>query len=468
MTPRRPNENRHPSGLPQAILYGVVVGGVSTAATILPDWALVLVTGASYVFFLVLWRQRFYPDLSYVDPGILFATVILLYTTIPLITMIAFGYNFSGEGDSRLAFIALDDGIIRDVWLCCNLVMAGFCASYLAVRKPFMIRLEIGVEPLNWGLWPTLILSTLLFAAFVAARGFGAYTDEYLFVASLPLLVVQILNISISLLWASLFGVLIANARDRIGLALGLAALFILLFFFASQARTNLVFVAMALLITRDHFRKRISAGLLATLAGIGLGTVLLLGLVREGRLFGDALAQNEFMSVFVTELDVNQLYVTGSTGQMNLNLVLTDLVRLIPQQLLPFEKVDPASWYINTFYPDAGAGGAGYAFGMIAESMLGGGAMIGLVRGLVLGAVVSLLLNYLSKKRNLWASIAYMWLFVNLYECFRDTTFTLGGRFFFQFGPALLILYLMTKLFVPGIRGATPPAARNDARPCP
>jgi hypothetical protein len=434
------------------VVYGAAAGAVSTVAAALqvPDWAMILLTVAGFLLFLWLWWLRFRFALSYVDPGILFQAVVFLFTVIPLLTLIAFGYEFSGQGDTRLNSIVLDDGIVRDVWLCCNLVMTGFGASYLAFRKPISIKPIPEAEKADAFLWPALIISLGLFIAFISARGFGDYASEYLYVASLPVQVAQLLNIIISLLWISVFGILISTVRNRIYITAGLCFLLVVIFYLSSQARTNLALVAIAFVIAADHFRKRISVAVLVGSFVFGIVAFLFLGLLREGRLFGDALAQSEFMSVFVTAIDVRQLYVTGSTVDLNFNLLLADLVRLVPQQILPFEKVDPASWYVATFYPEYAAEGGGYAFGMVAESMLGGGATAAVLRGLALGGVVSVAFNYLSRRNSLWAHIIYMWLFANLYQCFRDTTFVLVGRFLVQVGPALLFLYLIAKLIMP------------------
>ena len=174
----------------------------------------------------------------------------------------------------------------------------------------------------------------------------------------------------------------------------------------------------------------------------------LLLGLLRGG---GDSVAaafsNSEFMAVFVTALDVRQIYLTGASLGMNLTLFLADLVRLVPQQILPFEKIDPASWYVTTFYPEQAAEGGGMAFGMLAEAALSGGFVEALVRGMALGTVLSVAFNFLAKGRSIWRYVIYLWLITSIYQCFRDTTFTIGGRFVFQLLPAILLCASLTYL---------------------
>ena len=42
-----------------------------------------------------------------------------------------------------------------------------------------------------------------------------------------------------------------------------------------------------------------------------------------------------------------------GTLGVVPTALYFADLAALLPQQLAPFEKVEPAAWYVSTFYPE-------------------------------------------------------------------------------------------------------------------
>ena len=148
----------------------------------------------------------------------------------------------------------------------------------------------------------------------------------------------------------------------------------------------------------------------------------------------------------------------------MNASLLVGDLMRLVPQQLLPFEKIDPASWYVGNFYPIYAEGGGGLAFGMVSESVLGGGKYVALIRGLALGGLIALAINFLSRRPSIWRLIVYVWLFINIYQCFRDTTFSLLGRFAFQFAPGLLLVLLLSQLLALRFFAPGPRVARENA----
>jgi hypothetical protein len=406
------------------------------------------ITVVSYLLFVILWRSQFRPWLSYVDAGLVFPLVIVLYTAFPLISFNSFSFNFGAAGDNRLNSIVLTDDLISTVWLCSNLAMAGFGGAYLMFRRSRMPLLPRNCTYAIPALWTGLMVSGVVSIVLFLMRGRGGYLDEYAFINQLPTSVVQLVNISSALFMASILGLGAIYVRDRLYLAIAVAGGAAVFFLATSQARSSLMLDLFGILAAFDMFRRRLSPPVLAAGAGVLLTAFLALGFVREsGEIFTDVAGRNEFIAVFVTAIDIRQLYITGSTLDMNANLLLSDFLRLIPQQLLSFEKVDPASWYVETFYPQYAQAGGGLAFGMVSESILGGGPLAALLRGLALGTAVSATINFLTARATLWRAIIYLWLLVTLYQSFRDTTFTLGGRFLFQFGPALLVLMILTHL---------------------
>jgi oligosaccharide repeat unit polymerase len=428
--------------------YAVSVIGLTLLSSTSSVLLMAAVSALCFVAFVALWRPLFRPQLSYLDPGIMFLMVVLLYTCFPLVTLYAFDFRFGSSGDNRLNHIALSNDMIATVWSCANFIMAGFGSSYLAFRSARMPSLPAGISYAAPALWAGMIASAAVIATLYVLRGGGDYLEEYRFLAGLPTWVIQISNILTALFPASLFGLMVLHARQRPWTAISLALTSMLFFAVTSAARAPLVLIALGLLIAMDHFRKRIPLLALAAGAVVGLAAFLALGVIRGGGEFiGDAAGRTEFVSVFVTALDIWQLYVTGSTLDMNANLLLSDVFRLIPQQILAFEKVDPATWYVSTFYPQVADIGGGLAFGMVAESILGGGPWVALLRGAALGTLLSFALNSLTRRPSIWQTIIYMWLLATVYQCFRDTTFTLVGRFLFQFGPAVLILFLLSRL---------------------
>lgn len=410
-----------------------------------------MLVAGNFGLFILAWRAVFNRRLSYVDPGIVFLTVVAIYSILPLLTTEAMNFNFGALQDARLARIALDDGIISTTIANANAIMTGFGTAYLLVRAPRIPSLGPTPPHSIAALWVMFGLAVLVQTGLYLAGGGGgdSYGDEYLLIQSLPIVVIQILNVLTNLFYVALFGLMVYYFRTRrIVIVAGLILLSFGLFLVVTGARTPLVLTAFAAIVCWDHLYRRIPPLLIATLFVFVVATFLALGTIRAGASsLSAAFAQSEFMAVFVTALDIRQIYLAGSSLDMGTTLLLGDLLRLVPQQVLPFEKIDPASWYVTTFYPEYAAQGGGFAFGMLAEAALSGGSVPALIRGLVLGTVLSGALNLLTKRSSIWSYIIYVWLVISVYQSFRDTTFTLFGRFFFQLAPAVLLCAIVAAL---------------------
>lgn len=449
-----------------ATLFGGGLTGISFLAVNWPPWVEATITLAASVIFVLLWRMQFRGRLSFADPGIFFIAIICLYTAIPLLTFEYYDYSFGRYTDPRLYHIQLDQSLLADVWLCASLAMAGFGAAYLALRKPRMLRLDHVPRGAVGALWIGLFLAVAVNVIAYLGRGGGSYEDEYLFFRDMPVWVMQIVNILSITFQVAAYGLFAYYISQRRFLFAFVLLLGCLVFFIAtSEARTMLLLLSGGFFILRDHLLKRFSPTILAVVAIVGLLTFLFLGFIREGNLaISDAAGRNEFVAVFVTALDIQQIYITGGAVDMNLNLLVGDLFRLVPQQLLSFDKIDPATWYVSNFYPYFAESGGGLAFGMVSEAVLSGGGFSALARGALLGTLVSFSFNFLTRKSSIWRLIIYVWLFINLYQCFRDTTFTLIGRFLFQFAPGLLLIYVLSQLLALRFARASPPTIGEDS----
>lgn len=404
---------------------------------------LALIVLMNFVFFVMAWRAAYGGRISYLDPGIIFATVVMVYLVVPLLTTAALNYNFGLAQDGRLSAIALTDDLFSTTVANANFILAGFGAGYILVRAPRMPALRTTSPETPAALWIMLGVAAAVQAGLAfAGRGGDNYGDEYLLVQSLPVAVIQLLNVISNVLYVALFGLIAEyTRRGRFSIVAMLVAGGLAFFILTTGARTPLVLILLAGIVCWDHLHKRIkplTIGILFTLMILGF---LALGAMRGGSdSVATAFSQSEFMAVFVTALDIRQVHLTNSSLDMNATLLIGDLLRLVPQQLLPFEKVDPASWYVSTFYPTYAAQGGGFAFGMLAETALTGGGGWAVVRGLALGGTLGGALNLLTRRDSIWPYIIYLWLITSIYQSFRDTTFTLIGRFMFQLGPALLL----------------------------
>lgn len=438
---------------PRSLIASIYLIFSASISLIFQDYRagwLALVVAVNFVAFVILWKAVFKRRLSYVDPGILFLGVVALYTIFPLLTVELLGFNLGDGQDTRLYKISLDDGIISSTILNANAIISGFGTAYLAFRKRNLPKLGLVTPNIYASLWVTFGVSVAVqFGLAWAGSGSENYGDEYLLVQSLPVYAIQILNIFLSLFYVSFFGLILILFREK---NLKMVALLtvgsIIMFLLSTGARTPIVLVLFSVAIGWDHLYRRASFASITAFSILLVAGFLILGSLRAGNSsYASVFLQSEFMGVFVTALDIRQIYLTNSSLDMNFTLLVSDLFRLIPQQLLPFDKIDPASWYVTTFYPHYAASGGGFAFGMLAEAALGGEFIQTILRGAALGLVLSLSINFLAKRHAIWYYIIYLWVLALLYQSFRDTTFALIGKFTFQFLPAILLCVALAAL---------------------
>jgi hypothetical protein len=140
----------------------------------------------------------------------------------------------------------------------------------------------------------------------------------------------------------------------------------------------------------------------------------------------------------------------------------MSDLLALVPQQLVSVAKESPAVWYMRSFFPEAFDLGAGFCFGSISESVVGGGAPDAVARGAALGLVFGAIHRFVSKRRpGPWWFIFYVWLTVMAYNSFRMTTFYLLVRVVYDFLPIVILVKGAPAVFGICRRGfSTKPAA--------
>jgi hypothetical protein len=181
-----------------------------------------------------------------------------------------------------------------------------------------------------------------------------------------------------------------------------------------------------------------------------GLLLFLLAGLLRaqtsESLTFG-ALQDSEFVAIFVNAMDLKVRFENEVPAEIRAALYGVDLLRLIPSQFLDGQKLDPAAWYVQTFYPEYFDSGGGLAFGTLAEAAAGAGAWESAVRGALLGLIFSALHNLLLRRSTIGPVqvFLYVWLIVQSYQAYRDTTFSMFGRALSQLPITLLLLVALT-----------------------
>src|SRR5260370_26063259 len=138
--------------------------------------------------------------------------------------------------------------------------------------------------------------------------------------------------------------------------------------------------------------------------------------------LSGERLLSNggEFESLFGNAWDIWRRKSVDGLHDIPFQLYLSDFFAAVPSQLLPFEKMDYATWYLTSFYPEIRNAGGGLAFGVVPQAILGFGLPELAIRAAALGVLYAWLRRYsLTHANMLWPYLGYLWLTACSYQSF-------------------------------------------------
>lgn len=409
------------------------------------------------------------------DAGAWFGASTAVYLFMPVAVYFALGMEFTPLNDVRLWSngIPTPADIGEVVWYN-TLFVIGFAVPYAIGR----VRLGPAPEataPRRVDLafvLPVVIFVVLTNAFFVVVGllvdlGSDTYEGSYLAIQQLPLALRQAWNAFIRMRWplTLLLMLLMFQRYGRWRLVLwGWLAFEIAQQFVMGGSRAALfIFLAAALFLYHSYVRP-LSTRFVAFAAIAGLLAFQALGFLRdlqsvatgEGG-FSPLGSGGEFEVLFGNAYD---LLLRTRAGEVHppLGLYLSDFAALIPSQLLPFQKIDSAEWYLRTFYPAVWESGGGFAFGVIAQAIVG----LGKVEALLRGVVTALLLLglrrlYLRRRENPWVVVAYLWFCLFGYLTFRMSTFYLLAPFIYGFVPAVLMVTISRAALRHAFRSPSP-----------
>lgn len=395
--------------------------------------------------------------------GLWFAGVVTIYTVWPLLVFQIVGLEYTPFNDSRLFQIQpLPTDIGRMGWWHVAFLSA-FVTAYLIVRgmvpvvqreSPKVSRSRLIMTLVAWT--GTIVISAIVSILYPSSA--ETYAGGYAAVANLPLAIRQIVRLSSSfafivnlllLVW------LFSDYRKRRWIIWGWLGYQVLSIILNLGSRSG-VMLSLAACIILFHLRVRFVRPLYAVLLGVaGLGGFLVIGVIRAvGSIFGGATTLptlplgGEFESLFGNAVDLYSRSTTGGVPKVPLGVYLADIVAPIPSQLLPFEKMDQANWYMATFYPEALEQGQGLAFGSMAQAVIGLGVPEVLLRGALLGVIFAAAFRFYRRRQGrLWVVVGYLWLTLWAYQSYRASTLALFSPFVQQFLLALFVFEIGSAL---------------------
>jgi hypothetical protein len=160
----------------------------------------------------------------------------------------------------------------------------------------------------------------------------------------------------------------------------------------------------------------------------------------------------NEFQVLFANAYDVHMRKQTRILPEPPPQLPYSDLYMLIPSQLLPFEKWEPAEWYAEVLGIRDTTNRV--MWGVMAQAVLGRDWIDLILHGMLLAIFYGIVFRwYARRSERLWPTLAYLFLLLWAYYSFRATTFFIAYMFCYYFIPAFVLVVLLSRLLVRGAR---------------
>jgi len=133
------------------------------------------------------------------------------------------------------------------------------------------------------------------------------------------------------------------------------------------------------------------------------------------------ASANSEFTIILGNEYDMAQKIDQGI--KVPLMVRLNDIINIMPpQQFVPFEKLPASEWYLDQL--GIRGTGTGLMWGVVTQAITGGKWSELAARGLLLGTFLALVHNWYVRRSELAGpTIIYLFLCLNIYNVYRDTT---------------------------------------------
>jgi len=437
-----------------AVLLGLMMVGDRERAVLAP-----LVTEIAVVlgFLLVLWhRDR---QLPIFDVGAVCLLATLAYAVFPLIGFCVSGFSFGLLSDSRLVTrdpSAEEVGAFAWRYV---LHMIALASAYLWIRREGIAYRAPVCSPPRSMLYPLGMGVALLLAYFAALQAITGFSvsvpyevrrgGEAVELESLPLLVQQITHNANGILFVFKLAILVLLfQRYRSGLwrvaLYGWLASEMLLTTVRLGSRGSMVLLLVAAVLLYHRMVHPLTLVRASVVGVLALGLFLVMGFARDYAAdtpgyMSLLMASNEFQALFGTAYDV---YMMRSVENVDIpwQLHLADFFRVIPQQILPFEKIDPWVWYLEQL------GGqetkAGLMFGTISEGLIAWDWVSIAAQGILIGAMLAAAHRwYAPRCGSFLGTVAYLWLCVQTYYTFRGSSLYVLTWVVYRLLPALFFL---------------------------
>jgi hypothetical protein len=401
--------------------------------------------------------------------GAWYAAALGAYTILPLVVYVALGLAYTPLNDFRLFTAAPGPAEVARVGWYYAAYVAPFAAAYLWCRgRPEPAR---GVPAVpgpsaavaTVGIAAAVLLNTVIAQAFDLRP--ESYADTYRVIQGLPLPVRQLLRFVVGLRLIFSLVVLTWAFADFprrkwiVGAWLTFEVVDTLV---VGGERTGLMLLlaSTAILYHRAvrpiRVRTALIGGPLLLLTFVALGVLRAYRQLTEPGGFQVGVSSGEFDTIFANAIDLLRRSANGELAGVPVRVLASDLLAVVPSQLLPVEKATFAEWYMARFYPAAAEAGQGYAFGVVPQAVLGFGVVELILRGTFVGWAFAKLDGIARRRsRQLWPTIGYIWMTLWAYQSFRASTFYVLSMLVQQFPAAVMTVELGRAFIVGALGGA-------------
>ena len=415
-------------------------------------------------FFRVLKRKNH--GIFPIEIGSFYFAVVFLYCTMPFVGFALNGFEYHIFSDSRLFSANPSPEDVVHIGYYYILYLMLFATTYLVFRKPGGSLMCDRARQPSLSIVIFLIISYLLLELPMlylkyAAMGWApqGYGQHYLWVYEYPLVVRQILNhLSSIVIILQIFIItylFLMYPRARALIVVLLLFKFLSLIFLLG-ARMEFALLLAATIVCYYNCVKVFSLRKAIIVGVVFVALFLFIGWGRDlqdipWELFGSFFPSTEFESIFGNAFDIYSRKLNDSIDAPSL-YPFEGILNFIPQQLLPFEKPSLSRWYVDTFYSAYSETGGGFAFGVVAESLLSDTAWISISwRACFHGLLLEWIYNIFHRNRLKPVQVSvYIWLTVLSYQLFRDTTFSLLPKVFMDLLPVFALVYVFPKISKP------------------
>lgn len=423
----------------------------------------VILISVNFIVFLVWMRSRVGGN-TYINLGSFYVLVVSVYIILPLIGFMLNGLKYGLGNSNRLVILNPTPeqvgftGLYGAIYII--IFSLGYC--FFCNKSPDHGKPVIRNMPSRHSVIFVFVFISLFMLFISVSLGLGSksYLDRFVAVWSLPLFIKQIANHVSGIYVISVIGVLtfcFSDYKKYKTIIIGILLYELISAIASMGGRSEIVQFLIAAGMLYHLFVKKLTGKFI--IITIVAGTLILLGygvirsnahLWNETSLGSSLLTnENEFESVFANALELLALRNNDKLPVVPWQLTISNLTSLIPQQLLPFEKMEYGEWFVSNLYPSYKEAGGGLAFGALAESIVGFGLPELIIRAFLLSWFFAWIHNwYLTNRDEFFPTCFYIWITVESYQCYRASSFVLLILILYRFVPYTMAIMALNSIY--------------------